>query len=130
MRFTLLFTCFLSCSVLAQTQQPSINLQNLALQKSYLQTIDCKAPKRITTMLNEALKETDNYAAKANLATILEEIMVKNPPCFIQAVNSLPLQACLQVKENFIDETFFYPCEEIKNALASAKNFSKSCIAS
>lgn len=130
MRFALLFTCFLSCSVLAQTQPPSINLQNLALQKSYLQTIDCRAPKRITSMLNEAIKEKDNYTAKANRATILEEIMVKNPPCFIQAVNSLPLHACLQVKENFIDETFFYPREEVKNALASAKNYPKSCIAS
>lgn len=130
MRVTLLFTWFVSCSVFAQTQQPSINLQNLALQKAYLQIVDCRSPKRITSLLNDALKDTDNYAAKANRATILEEIMVKNPPCFIQAVNSLPLQACLQVKENFIEETFFYPREEIKNALATAKNYSKSCIAS
>lgn len=121
--------CF-SFSAFANVTKPTINLENLALQKNYLQNIDCRAPKAITSMLNHALKNTDNYAAKANHASVIEELMVKNPPCFIQALNQLPNKSCLQFKEHFIEETFFYPRDDIKTALAGAKNYHKSCIAS
>lgn len=120
----------LSCSAVANTPSPKLNVQNLALQKSYLQTIDCRAPQMISSLVKNALSDVDNYAAKANKASVFEEIMIKNPPCIIQALNQLPAKSCIQFKENFIDETFFYPRDDIKSALATAKNYSKSCIAS
>lgn len=115
---------------IANTPSPKLNVQNLALQKSHLQTIDCRAPQAISSLLKNALNNVDDYAAKASKASVFEEIMIKNPPCLIQALNKLPAKSCLQFKENFIDETFFYPRDDIKNALASAKNYHKSCIAS
>ncbi len=114
----------------ANTSKPSINLQNLALQKAYIQAIDCRSPQKVSSLISSAIKQADNYAAKANNASVLEEIMVNNPPCFIQALNQLPAKACLQFKEQYIEETFFYPRDDIKQALATAKNYSKSCIAS
>lgn len=108
---------------------PSVNAQTLISQKAYLQTIDCRAPQQISQLVSAALKDADNYSAKASKASVLEEIMLKNPPCMIQALNQLPAKACLQFKENFIEETFFYPRDEIKSALATAKHYNKSCVA-
>lgn len=131
MRFfvMLLMLCIASITF-ANSAKPSINIQNLALQKAYLQSIDCRSTQKVSSLINSAIKQADDYAAKANNASVLEEIMVNNPPFFIQALNQLPTKACLQFKEQFIEETFFYPRDDIKNALATAKNYSKSCIAS
>lgn len=131
MRFiSTIFALTLSASALANNPSPSVNIEVLTLQKAYLQTIDCRAPQQITSLVSAALKDTDNFSAKASRASVLEEIMLKNPPCMIQALNQLPVKSCVQFKENFIEETFFYPRDDIKSALASAKNYSKSCIAS
>ncbi len=131
MRFiSTIFALTLSASALANNPSPSVNIEVLTLQKAYLQTIDCRAPQQITSLVIAALKDTDNFSAKASRASVLEEIMLKNPPCMIQALNQLPVKSCVQFKENFIEETFFYPRDDIKSALASAKNYSKSCIAS
>lgn len=131
MRFiSTIFALTLSASALANNPSPSVNIEVLTLQKAYLQTIDCRAPQHITSLVSAALKDADNFSAKASKASVLEEIMLKNPPCMIQALNQLPVKSCEQFKENFIEETFFYPRDDIKSALASAKNYSKSCIAS
>lgn len=131
MRFiSIIFALTLSASALANNPSPSVNIEVLTLQKAYLQTIDCRAPLQITSLVSAALKDVDNFSAKASKASVLEEIMLKNPPCMIQALNQLPVKSCEQFKENFIEETFFYPRDDIKSALASAKNYSKSCIAS
>lgn len=131
MRFiSIFFALSLSSSALANNPSPSVNIQALTLQKAYLQTIDCRAPQQITSLVSAALKASDDFSAKASKASVLEEIMLKNPPCMIQALNQLPAKSCMQFKENFIDETFFYPRDDIKSALASAKNYNKSCIAS
>jgi hypothetical protein len=108
----------------------TINMQIFSLQKSYLQTIDCRSPKRLAGMISTALKSVDDYTAKANNAEVFEEIMINNPSCFIQALNALPPKKCLQVEDAFINETFFYPRNDIKSALQNATNYSKSCIAS
>lgn len=52
------------------------------------------------------------------------------PSCFIQAANALPVKACDEVEAQFIDETFFYPRAEIKEALSGAQNYQNSCLAS
>lgn len=137
MRFmVVLFCLFFSFTALAKqtlptrAAAPSVDLEALALQKSYLQTIDCRAPERLTHLLQQSLSNTDNLTDKGNNASVFEEVMMNNPSCFIAALNDLPEKMCQQVAENFIRETFFYPRSEIKQALSSAQNYSNSCIAS
>lgn len=120
----------LSTHAIANTSSQQVDSQNLSLQKSYLQTIDCRSPKRLAGMISQALKNADNYTVKAKNAVVLEEIMMNNPSCFIQAVNNLPSKQCSKVEETLINETFFYPRNDIRSALESAANYSKSCIAS
>jgi hypothetical protein len=98
------------------------------LQKSYLQTVDCRSPKQLTSLLKLSVKDTHNLTTKANNAIVLEEIMMNNPDCFIQSLNDLPQQVCEQIEDNYIRETFFYPRNDVKRALSSAKNYRKSCI--
>lgn len=109
---------------------PTVDIQTLALQKSYLQTVGCRAPKRLTSLLQESLNDTDDLTTKGNNASVFEEVMMNNPSCFIQASNDLPPEMCRQVADHFIQETFFYPRSEIKQALSSAQNYRGSCIAS
>lgn len=125
-----LFSLLLSFSATANMTLPNVDVETLVLQKSYLQTVDCREPKRLTYLLQLSLKDTDDLAAKGNNANVFEEIMMNNPSCFIQALNDLPPTVCNQIEDNFIYETFFYPRNEIKRALSSAKNYHNSCIAS
>jgi hypothetical protein len=128
--FLVLIFLLPNISAAANTTPKQVNMQRLSLQKSYLQTIDCRSPKRLAGMISTALKSVDDYTAKANNAEVFEEIMINNPSCFIQALNALPPKKCLQVEDAFINETFFYPRNDIKSALQNATNYSKSCIAS
>lgn len=128
--FLALSFLFPTISAVANTTSKQVDMQSLSLQKSYLQTIDCRSPKRLAGMISTALKSADDYTAKASNAVVFEEIMMSNPSCFIQALNSLPPKQCSQLEKTFIKETFFYPRNEIKSALMSATNYTKSCIAS
>jgi hypothetical protein len=128
--FLVLIFLLPNISAAANTTPKQVNMERLSLQKSYLQTIDCRSPKRLAGMISTALKSVDDYTAKANNAEVFEEIMINNPSCFIQALNALPPKKCLQVEDAFINETFFYPRNDIKSALQNATNYSKSCIAS
>lgn len=124
------FSLFLSFSATANTAASNVDVKTLTLQKSYLQTVDCREPKRLANLIQQSLKDTDNLATKGHNASVFEEIMMSNPSCFIQALNDLPPKVCDQVADNFIQETFFYPRNEIKQALSSAENYRNSCIAS
>lgn len=106
-----------------------LNIQALSLQKSYLQTIDCRDSKRLSNLLQASLKEIDNLATKGKNASVFEEIIMNNPSCFIQAVNALPSKVCRQIESQFIHETFFYPRDEIKAALSSSQHYDESCLA-
>lgn len=128
--FLVLSVLLQSISATANTTPKQVDMQSLSLQKSYLQTIDCRSPKKLAGMLSTALKTADDYTAKANNAVVIEEIIINNPSCFIQALNNLPAKQCSKVEDTFINETFFYPRSEIKSALMGATNYNKSCIAS
>lgn len=131
MRYALMFLpLFVSFYVHANVDASGIDLQALAQQKSYIQKVDCRAPKRLTQLLEQSLKETDNLAAKGKSASVLEEVMMNNPDCFIQALNDLPPAVCSQIEQQFIQETFFYPRSELRQALSNAKSYRNSCIAS
>lgn len=131
MRFIIVLLSILSSfTAVANVDSSRVDAKTLALQKSYLQTVDCREPKRLTNMLEQSLKDNDNIATKAKKASVFEEVMMNNPSCFIQALNDLPPKVCNQIKDIFIHETFFYPRNEIKRALSKAKNYRSSCIAS
>jgi hypothetical protein len=125
----ILLSLFLSFSSFAKTSTSNVDVETLALQKLYLQTIDCRASKKLSNLLEESIKSADDLTAKGINASVMEEIMMNNPSCFIQALNQLPTKVCRKIEENYINETFFYPRDEIKRALSSAKNYSNSCIA-
>lgn len=107
-----------------------VDIQQLALQKQYLQVIDCRGVNKLTRLLQKSLAQTEDLTAKGHMASMFEEVMMQNPSCFIQAANALPANVCNQVEAQFIHETFFYPREEIKQALTGAKNYRNSCLAS
>lgn len=131
MRYLLIvFTIVFNVCAFAKAESAGLDVQALALQKSYLQSIDCRSPSRLTKVLKKALKDTEDLTAKGNHASVFEEMMIHNPACFIQAINNLPAHACLQIKNNYINETFFYPRTAIRQALSTAKNYEDSCIAS
>jgi len=124
-----LFSLLLSFSSFAKSSASNVNVETLALQKLYLQTIDCRASKKLSNLIESATKSADDLTAKGINASVMEEIMMNNPSCFIQALNHLPKKVCRQIEENYINETFFYPRDEIKRALSNAKNYSNSCVA-
>jgi hypothetical protein len=102
----------------------------LSAQKAFIANINqCNAPKILSKMMQVALKNVDDYAARAGNAGHFEEIMLNNPGCFISAINELPKHECEQIAEVFIQETFFYPRDEIKKSLTKAKDYRKSCMA-
>lgn len=121
---------FVSLSALSKTPIPELNTQSLALQRSYLQAIDCRAPEQLSNALKQAIKNADDWTKKGTNASVFEEIMMQNPACFIQGLNKLPKKSCQQFQVDYINETFFYPRDDIKKALARAKNYGQSCIAS
>lgn len=114
-------------------EKPSVkqvDIQTLALQKQYFQTIDCRGADQLIGLLKKSLDHTEDLSAKAHIASIFKEMMMSNPSFFIQAANALPVKVCDQVEAQFIHENFFYPRAEIKQSLSEANNYPNSCLAS
>ena len=118
MRFIIvLFSFSLTCLAVANTpstqlsaEKPSakqVDIQTLALQKQYLQTIDCRGADQLIGILKKSLDQTEDLSAKGHIASVFEEVVMNNPSCFIQAANPLPVKVCDQVEAQFIHETFF-----------------------
>ncbi len=129
MRLIVIMALLLTTSYFSNFAMAKIDVQTLTLQRSYLQAIDCRAQKQLTIALENALKNSENLTAKGNNASILEEIMIHNPACFIQALNALPKTSCKQFAAEYINETFFYPRSAINESLSGAKEYGESCIA-
>lgn len=128
MRFIVWIT-LLCVSPFSNLGMANVDVQTLALQRSYLKTIDCRAPQQLTNALKQSLKEDNNLRARGHYASVFEEIMMHNPVCFVQALKALPKRTCQRFAADYIDETFFYPRSAIKESLSSAKDYPESCIA-
>lgn len=129
MRITLCFA-LLSSLTSFNLAVANVDVQTLALQRSYLQAIDCRTPQKLTEALKQSLKDANNLIARGHHASVFEEIMMQNPACFIQALNALPQRTCERFAADYIHETFFYPRAMIKKSLSTAKDYQESCIAS
>jgi metal-sulfur cluster biosynthetic enzyme len=84
----------------------------------------------LASKIISALKNVDDYEIKASNAGQFEEIIMRNPSCFIVAMNKLTKSQCEQAASVFINETFYYPRDDIKQALNSVKPYRLSCLAS
>lgn len=129
MRFIVGIALLSTVSSFAHVATANVDVQTLALQRSYLQTIDCRSTQQLTKALKRSLKTSNDLTARGNHASVFEEIMMHNPACFIQALNALPERTCERFAADYIDETFFYPRATIKKSLEKAKEYQNSCIA-
>jgi hypothetical protein len=121
----------ITTNLLANTNNSTIPVTKLDLQKKYIASINqCSTPYRLANKIKSALKNVDDYEIKAINAGQFEEIIMCNPSCFVDAMNKLTKNQCLQATSAFVNETFFYPREDIKQALNSEKTYRLNCMAS
>ena len=75
-------------------------------------------------------KNISSYEKRAQHAALLEELIKYNPSCFVASVKKLDPKSCEKIEESYLSEPFFYPREDLKASLATAKDFKASCLAS
>jgi len=125
----LLLTSFFSLSVAMANQD--INTQKLELQKKFISDINqCSNPQQLDRFIQNALKNISNHEERARHAALLEELIKYNPSCFVASIKKLDPKSCEKIEESYLSEPFFYPREDLKASLATAKNFKTSCLAS
>lgn len=130
MRILVLFlTLFIHVSVALANQD--INIQKLEIQKKFIVNINqCSNPAQLDQFIQNALDNVSNYEKKAQHAALLEELIKYNPSCFVASVKKLDPKSCEKIEDSYLNEPFFYPREDLRASLASAKNFKASCLAS
>ena len=125
----LLLTSFFSLSVAMANQD--INTQKLELQKKFISDINqCSNPQQLDRFIQNALKNISNHEERARHAALLEELIKYNPSCFVASIKKLDPKSCEKIEESYLSEPFFYPREDLKASLATAKDFKASCLAS
>ena len=130
MRILVLFlTLFTNVSVALANQD--INIQKLEIQKKFIVNINqCSNPAQLDQFIQNALDNVSNYEKRAQHAALLEELIKYNPSCFVASVKKLDPKSCEKIEDSYLNEPFFYPREDLRASLASAKNFKASCLAS
>jgi hypothetical protein len=125
----LLLTSFFSLSVAMANQD--INTQKLELQKKFISDINqCSNPQQLDRFIQNALKNISNHEERARHAALVEELIKYNPSCFVASIKKLDSKSCEKIEESYLSEPFFYPREDLKASLATAKDFKASCLAS
>ena len=120
----------LSCFSLALANQ-DINTQKLESQKKFISNINqCSNPAQLDQFIQNALDNVSNHEKRAQHAALLEELIKYNPSCFVASVKKLDPKSCEKIEESYLNEPFFYPREDLRASLASAKNYKTSCLAS
>ena len=130
MRILVLFlTLFTNVSVALANQD--INIQKLEIQKKFIVNINqCSNPAQLDQFIQNALNNVSNFEKRAQHAALLEELIKYNPSCFVASVKKLDPKSCEKIEDSYLNEPFFYPREDLRASLASAKNFKASCLAS
>ena len=125
----------LSTVFIGAFSQPSLafnqsDYQTLLLQKQYLNQINqCASPASFNRLVDSALF-TAKPEQKAQIAMSIEEMILQNPACFVDAAIKLGKSRCEMLEAKFIQEPHFYPRDSLKQALSSARQYSQSCFAS
>ena len=108
-----------------------INIQKLEIQKKFIVNINqCSNPAQLDQFIQNALDNVSNYEKRAQHAALLEELIKYNPSCFVASVKKLDPKSCEKIEDSYLNEPFFYPREDLRASLASAKNYKASCLAS
>ncbi|MEY4454360.1 MAG: hypothetical protein RL191_438 [Pseudomonadota bacterium] len=130
MRILVLFlTLFTNVSVALANQD--INIQKLEIQKKFIVNINqCSNPAQLDQFIQNALNNVSNFEKRAQHAALLEELIKYNPSCFVASVKKLDPKSCEKIEDSYLNEPFFYPREDLRASLASAKNYKASCLAS
>ncbi len=103
--------------------------QTLLLQKQYLNQINqCAAPSSFSRLVDKALG-TSNPEQTAQLAMSIEEMILQNPACFVEASIKIGKAKCEMLEAIFIQEPHFNPRENLKQSLSSTDLYSQSCFA-
>jgi len=120
----------LSCFSLALANQ-DINTQKLESQKKFISNINqCSNPAQLDQFIQNALDNVSNHEKRAQHAALIEELIKYNPSCFVASVKKLDPKSCEKIEDSYLNEPFFYPREDLRASLASAKNYKASCLAS
>lgn len=108
-----------------------INTQKLELQKNFINNINqCKNPSQLDEFIKIAIDNVSNHEKKAKVAALMEDLIKYNPACFVASIKKLDQKSCELIEESYLDEPFFYPREDLRASLSSAKNYKSSCLAS
>ncbi len=130
MRALVVCLTLLSCFSLALANQ-DINTQKLESQKKFISNINqCGNPAQLDQFIQNALDNVSNHEKRAQHAALLEELIKYNPSCFVASVKKLDPKSCEKIEDSYLNEPFFYPREDLRASLASAKNYKTSCLAS
>ena len=115
----------------AKTNETSpIDIVRLNAQKDYLYTINqCANPKLYNQLLEKAMGAKDE-SKRIFYAAQIEEMIINNPSCFLNALSKLGYKKCEVVEDSFIKEPYFYPRHEIYRSLSSSSEYARSCFAS
>jgi hypothetical protein len=108
-----------------------INTQKLELQKNFISNINqCKNPSQLDQFIKIAIDNVSNQEKKAKVAALMEDLIKYNPTCFVASIKKLDQKSCDLIEESYLNEPFFYPREDLRASLSSAKNYKSSCLAS
>jgi hypothetical protein len=130
MRALVVCLTLLSCFSLALANQ-DINTQKLESQKKFISNINqCSNPAQLDQFIQNALDNASNHEKRAQHAALLEELIKYNPSCFVASIKKLDPKSCEKIEDSYLNEPFFYPREDLRASLASAKNYKTSCLAS
>lgn len=115
------------CSIATANNQT----QNvLLLQKQYLNQINlCASNPSFSHLIDTAIK-TSHPNEISLVAMTVEEMILKNPSCFVEASVKLGKAKFELIENMFIHEPHFNPRDRLKESLANTKLFQQSCFAS
>lgn len=102
----------------------------LLLQKQYLNQVNqCSSIASFSRLINVALKPSHPNQISL-VAMTVEEMILNNPTCFVEASVKLGKAKCELIEDMFIREPHFNPRDNLKESLASTRLFKQSCFAS
>ena len=117
-------------SIASANNQTQTNQNALLLQKQYLNQINqCASIASFNLLINTALKP-NRPNERSLVAMTVEEMILKNPTCFVEASVKLGKAKCELIEDMFIREPHFNPRDNLKQSLANTRLYQQSCFAS
>lgn len=127
---TLGFLLITSFEISASTSN-NIDVDKLISQRNYLIALNqCSSSKGFSSLLENAIKNTDKSNYRTGYAASIEEIILQSPSCFVSSAEKLSANDCKKISALYIKEPYFNPRVALNEPLSRVKDFSSSCLAS